>query len=249
MTRLSMHLPGFTSLVFLLYLLVVLPWIAIRGAGALRAAREGTALRPLPSRATIWAQTIVAQVLLLALAWYAGRGFGFRIFALPAVGVRDIAAALVALAAHFGLYAVSRVAYSDAERRRMFIYFLAPRTMRERLAWMITVLAASVAEETAYRGVGMSILWYSLGNPYVAAGICSVAFALAHWTQGWKSAVIIFVMALVMHGLVAFTGTLVLAMLVHAAYDFAAGYFIARDAASYDRQVASSARDAPAQSE
>jgi membrane protease YdiL (CAAX protease family) len=244
-----MHIPGFVSLVFLLYLLAVLPWIAIRGAGLLRAAREGRLLQPLPSRTTIWVQTIIAQVLLFALAWYTGRQFDFRIFALPAIGAREAAAALVALAAHFGLYAISRAVYSEAERRRMLIYFLAPRTLRERLAWTVTVLVASVAEEAAYRGVGMSILWYSLGNPYAAAGVCAVAFALAHWTQGWKSAAIIFVMALVMHGLVAFTGTLVLAMAVHAIYDFAAGYLVGREAADYDRQLTSPGLEAPTRSE
>ena len=234
-----MHIPGFASLVFLLYLLVVLPWIAIRGAGVLHAARDGPDAGPLPSRASIWIQTIIAQTLLFALAWYAGREFGFRVFALPAVGAREIVAALVALAAYVGLYVLSRVVYSDAERRRMLIYLFAPRTARERLGWIATVLVASVAEEAAYRGVGMSVLWYALGNPYAAAGICAVAFALAHWTQGWKSAAIIFVMALVMHGLVAFTGTLVLAMVVHAVYDFVAGYFIGREAVAYDREVIS----------
>ena len=112
----------------------------------------------------------------------------------------------------------------------MLVYFIAPRSPREWLLWTGTVLVASVAEEAAYRGVGMSILWYALGNPYAAVAICSAAFALAHWTQGWKSAAVIFVMALVMHALVAFTGTLILAMLVHGIYDLVAGYFIAKEA-------------------
>jgi membrane protease YdiL (CAAX protease family) len=100
------------------------------------------------------------------------------------------------------------------------------------------VLAASVAEEAAYRGVGMSILWYYLGNPWLAALLCAAAFSLGHSTQGWKSASVIFAMALAFHGLVALTGTLVLAMVVHAIYDFVAGDRIRRDTARYDREAA-----------
>ena len=244
-----MHIPGSMSLLFLGCLLVLMPWIAIRSAALLREGRSETAAVPLPPRESIWARTIVALGLLFVLAWYTGRGFGFQVFAVPALGLREIVAAVAALAICFGLRAASRAMHSEAERRGMVVYFLAPRTAREWLLWTAMVLVASVAEETAYRGVGMAVLWYSLGNPYAAAGVCAVAFALAHWTQGWKSAAVIFVIALVMHGLVAFTGTLVLAMVVHAVYDLVAGYLIAQEAAGYDREVTSLGPPATIQSE
>jgi membrane protease YdiL (CAAX protease family) len=98
-----------------------------------------------------------------------------------------------------------------------------------------TVLVAGVAEEMAYRGVTMTILWYALGNPWAAALVCAVAFALAHATQGWKSGVIIFVIGLLMHGLVAITGTLVPAMIVHVAYNLIAGGLIVREARRLDQ--------------
>lgn len=233
-----MHVPRSVSLVFLVYLLAVLPWIAIRSARLFRAARAGIAAPALPSRTSIWVRTIVAQAITLFLAWYTARVVGYRIFAVPTLGLREVAAAAVALAAYFGLRAVSRAIRSDQERRDMLVYFLAPRMTREWLASTGTVLVASVAEEAAYRGVGMAILANSLGNPYGAAVVCAVAFALAHWTQGWKSAAVIFLMALVMHGLVAFTATLVLAMLVHAVYDLTAGYLIAKEAARFDQEAA-----------
>jgi membrane protease YdiL (CAAX protease family) len=236
-----MQMPSPLSILFLAYLLVLLPWMAIRSATVVRAVREGTSTHQLPSREGIWLQTILTLAFLFALAWYTGRSFGFRIFALPPVGAREIAASLGALTAYFGLRVVARAVRSEEERRRMVVYFIAPRQPREWLLWGGTVVAASIAEEAAYRGVGMSILWFATGNPYFAATVCAVAFALAHWTQGWKSAAVIFAMALVMHGLVAFTGTLVLAMLVHGVYDFVAGYLIARQAAEYDREAASHA--------
>jgi membrane protease YdiL (CAAX protease family) len=92
------------------------------------------------------------------------------------------------------------------------------------------VLAASVAEEAAYRGVAMSILWYATGNPYLSAVLCSLAFAVAHAVQGWRSGLTIYLVALVMHGLVWFTSSLVPAMIVHALYDFIAGWAIRREA-------------------
>lgn len=232
-----MRLPGTASLIFLAWLLAFMPWLAFRSARRLRGVGDGAAAS-LPARETIWTGTIVIQGTLLVLAWMTGRGFDNHLFALTAIGPREILAALAALAAHFVLWSISRAVRSEDERRRLAVYRLAPRTARERVFWASAVLVGSVAEEAAYRGVGMSILWYSLGNPWLAALICATAFSLAHWIQGWKSAAVIFAMALVMHALVQFTGTLVPAMLVHAIYDFAAGTLIAREALRYEAEGA-----------
>lgn len=242
-----MQVPGSPSLLFLVYLLLFLPWAAFRGTqrlreareeGRLRATREEGSARASVPRRSIWAGTLLSQALLFGLAWFVGGGFGYRIFALPTLGARELLAAVAALVACFGVRALVRASRTEEERRRLLVYRLAPRTGGEWALWVATVLAASVAEEAAYRGVGMSILWYSLGSPWAAALICATAFSLAHWAQGGKSGVAIFAIALVMHALVAFTGTLVLAMVVHAAYDLVAGFLIAREAERYDREAA-----------
>jgi membrane protease YdiL (CAAX protease family) len=80
---------------------------------------------------------------------------------------------------------------------------------------------AGVSEEAAYRGVLTQVLWHELGNPWIAVFVAAIAFAIAHALQGWKSTLIIFVIACVMHALVWLTGTLVIAMVVHATYDLA----------------------------
>ena len=103
---------------------------------------------------------------------------------------------------------------------------IAPQAPRALSA--VTILAASVAEEAAYRGVGFFITWKLIGSPWLAALVCATAFAFAHWTQGWKNAVGTFAIALVLQGLVHMTGTLALAMAVHAAFDFVAFYSINR---------------------
>jgi hypothetical protein len=64
--------------------------------------------------------------------------------------------------------------------------------------------------------------------------VSALAFAVAHAAQGWKSGVTIFAIALAMHGHVAYTRTLVLAMLVHVAYDLVVGTSVARTAREYD---------------
>lgn len=231
-----MTIPGAPSLFFLFYLLLFLPWVSFRSARRLRAAREGAAARP--PRTAIWTGTLVSQTVLLTLAWLVGRGFGYEIFAVHPLQPRHLGAALLALAVCFAIRSVGRAIRSPEERRRMEVYAWAPRQPNEWMLWTAAVLIASVAEEAAYRGVGMSILWYATGNPWLAALICAAAFALAHSTQGWKSAALIFAIALVMHALVAFTGTLVLAMAVHAVYDLAAGYAISRTARLYEEQTA-----------
>jgi len=231
-----MHLPNTASLLFLFYLLLYLPWLARQSAARLRAMREAAA--PGPSRERIWLSALIGQALLLLLAVLAGRSFGYPFFALPALGAREIGAAVAALALYLGLRALSRAWRTEEERRRMMVYFLAPRTPRDWLLWTATVVAASIAEEVAYRGVGMWILEWSLGNAWIAALISAIAFALAHWTQGVKSGLVIFAMALVMQGLVQWTGTLLLAVIVHATYDFIAGVRISRDARRFDREAA-----------
>ena len=231
-----MHLPGLPSLFFLFVLLFLLPWSAYRSALRFRAARAvarddgGSATPAFPSRELIWINTLISLALIGGLAWWVGHGFGYPVFALPALGWREIGAAVLALAGGFGIRAVVRASRTEEERRGLAVYRMVPRTGREWALWTAAILAAGVAEEAAYRGVGMAILWYALGNPWLAALISASAFALAHWVQGWKSGLAVFAIGLVMQGLVAVTGTLVPAMIVHALYDYAAGILIARQA-------------------
>ena len=187
----------------------------------------------LPPREKIWLGTLFNLVVMLVFAWIVGRSFHYPFFELPRFGVREWLATLAALAACLVLRKITRAMRTEEERRSLIVYKIAPRTPREWTLWAITILVAGIGEEIAYRGVTMSILWHSLGNPWIAALICAIAFALAHATQGRKSVAVVFAIALVMQGLVAFTGTLVFAMLVHIVYDLIAGYLIAREAPRY----------------
>lgn len=229
-----MTLPGTPSIAFLLVLVVLLPWAAHRSSARLRAARADATGQSFPSRRRIWWGTLVMQAALLYLAWRVGSGFDFRIFAAPPIGIVAVALAGGALALCFVLRALARATRTEEERRALLVYRMAPRTASERALAVATVLVTAVAEEAAYRGVGFSILWYTTGSAWAAAAISALAFALAHRVQGWKSVGWILLIALVMQGLVALTGTLVPAMVVHALYDLGAGYLIATEARQMD---------------
>jgi hypothetical protein len=219
-------LPGTPSLAFLVVLFLLLPWVALRSGRRLRRAFEGVEGAPVPTGQHIWLSSLLLQVVLLYLAWRVGRGFEFRIFATPELGGRAFLYAGIALLACFGIRTLARGGLSADDRRKLMVSRLSPRTGRERTLQVATILAASVAEEAAYRGVAFEILWYATGNGWVAAVLSALAFALAHTVQGWRSTGWVFLIGLTMQGLVVATGTLVLAMLVHALYDLVASALI-----------------------
>ena len=221
------------GILLLACLLVVLPWLAWRSALRLRAARSGTEspdAPPLPSRSGIFIGTLILLSSLFFLAWLTGRTLGFDPFHVERLGIRDLLAGLAALAGALGLRWVSEAIRSDAERRNLPAFAFMPRSSTEWGLYLATAVTAGIAEETAYRGVGMALLTWSTGNAILSAVVLSVAFGLAHLTQEWKSVGIVIAMALMMHGLVTFTGTLVIAMVVHTVYDVIAGILGSRDA-------------------
>ncbi|MCA9064307.1 MAG: CPBP family intramembrane metalloprotease [Planctomycetaceae bacterium] len=120
-----------------------------------------------------------------------------------------------------------------SERRKLLVFALSPRTRRQWWLKSVIVLCACVAEESAYRGVAWQILSYSTGQHMWSAVICSAAFAFAHWVQGWISILMIYLLAVVMHGLVEYTNSLLPAMLVHGIFDFIAIALISKEASQY----------------
>lgn len=220
-----MMLPGLTGWLLLAYLLVILPWLAARTATKLQA-MQAAAKAPgavAPDRIRVYAGSLYMLVILYLLAWMAGGGNTRDFFWYPALGQREVWAGIAVLVLHFVLRYVNRRIHSEAERGKMAIDALLPRNRTEWAFFLVIAAVAGIAEETAYRGVGMFILTDLLGNPWIAAPILAVAFGLAHRVQGWKSVGVIVVMALLMHALVQFTGALVVAMAVHALYDIGAG--------------------------
>ena len=224
--------PALLGTILLAHLLVVLPLLVWRSTRQFREARAAApgpeAFLPVP-RAQVFVSTLFMLGILFLLAWLAGRDSSYDIFRIESIGAREILAGGAALLLSLVLRKVATSMHSDEERRRMVIRAMVPRSPLERWLYAVMAIAAGIAEEAAYRGVGMYLLSEALGNAWVAALILATAFALAHLIQEWKSLPFIFLMALGMHALVAVTGTLVVAMVVHAVFDLVAGVLAARE--------------------
>lgn len=232
-----MTVPGLPSLLLLAYVFVFLPFLVLRSAARIRAARAtADPAAVLPSRTSMWVGTLLMQCLALALALNAGRSFGYRPFALdPDAGTgHTLAVTSAALGVCFVLRGIADRLHDEGERRHMTVYLIAPRRAREWVLATVTVLVTAVSEEVVYRGVGTAIVAHAFGSLPVGVGLLALAFTVAHWTQGGKSMAVILAIALTMHALVIVTGSLVPAMIVHGVYDLVAGALIARKAREYD---------------
>ncbi|MES2123225.1 MAG: CPBP family intramembrane glutamic endopeptidase [Gemmatimonadota bacterium] len=204
------NIPGILTLAFFL---VLVPW------GSFKARNSVDRLMALPRpdlyRNIIGQQFLFAIVALIAVfAEHLDLSVG-RVDPL-AIGV----AALLVVVTVLLMRPRWKAAIAKQEPR---LALISPRTARERGWWIAVSVAAGVSEELVWRGVVASLLWWVTGEWIVAALVTSVAFGVSHAMQGWKSAAIIGVIALVMQVYVYWAGGLLLAMLMHAAYDIVAG--------------------------
>lgn len=132
-----------------------------------------------------------------------------------------------------GMYALAvrlmRPAWRRAvERRQPHLRYFMPRTREERGWWIAVSSLAGISEEITWRGVQPPLLAYLAGSPMAGVLLSAIAFGAAHAMQGFKSSAVIVLFALAFQLLVWTSGTLLLAMIVHAAYDVTAGFSYAR---------------------
>ncbi len=209
-----------TGIVFLLLVGLWLPYLAWKSAR-----RLGT--RPLPmSRPRFFVQIIATQVILFALAWFTARDNGIELWTLPRWPVRSWTAAVVLLALTLLTLRLRWKARPVPQRARL--YGMLPHDRRELVPYIGVCLAAGVGEEVVYRGVLTMLLMWPM-HSYVAGALVSAAvFGISHSIQGWRAALAIFIISLMVQALVAFSHSLMPGMFMHAAYDFAAGILIPR---------------------
>lgn len=135
---------------------------------------------------------------------------------------------LVTFAAGVVMYVVT-VAFMQrrwrraVEQKKRIVHLFTPETTAERAWWVGVSVLAGVTEEITWRGVQTVLLANLLGSYAAAALVSAALFGVAHWVQGWKSAAVIALFSLGFAGLVWLSGSLYVAMLVHAAYDVTAG--------------------------
>ncbi len=224
----AMILPGTPSLVFLFYVLLLLPWMAFRSSRRLK--QQPELLADGRVRRRVWKSTVLMLLLLLWMAAATGRGFGYDVFEVPEDVAGTVWKSLLSLAVSLLLMVGSSKLRTAEQRREMFVYRLVPGNGREWALKLLVAVTAGVAEEAVYRGVLLQILWYSLDSFTAAVAVSAVAFALAHRQQGLQSMLLIVLIALQMHWLVQSTGSLLGAMAAHTVYDIVAMFWIARQA-------------------
>jgi membrane protease YdiL (CAAX protease family) len=186
------------------------------------------ALDPAPTRMQLYAHALVAHAVLLGAAVGAARVERLSLFPSPTLRLRDGLAAAIALIAVLWIGELSWRFRSAAERDRLWVRRILPRTAAERRAWVLVSAGAAIAEEVAYRGVFVAIVSSLTGSLALAVIASAAAFALVHAPQGVAGVAYVFVIALIHQALVMATGTLVLAIVVHFAYDVLAGLWLAR---------------------
>lgn len=207
----------FASYYYVFFLGIFLPAVCVRSYYRLKAGA------PFPKKPLVHKQTIIMHGLMLFLAYFTWRsiGIGAFLFPRPAIGWKDGAAGLGTLVVFVAVMYPQWKSKSIEKRERT--YRLMPTSSSEMGWWCSVSLSAGIIEEIVYRGVLFSILYYWLDNWWAATLLCAASFALGHAIQGLRSTLIIFCMSIVFQGLVRFTGSLYVAMAVHAIYDMIAG--------------------------
>ena len=218
---------SFLSFIFLVVLFVLVPRAALRSARQFRGAQsEGKR----PNRMRIVLSTMFALAVVGVIAVMNALAMGRNLFSTANVGLRDVGIGVTAFAVLLTAIPISRAMRGPDEERRRLTFNIAPRTLGDWTMYAVLAVLAGISEEAAYRGVAVWILTPIFGSIVPAIILTAISFAVAHAVQGGKTMLVVFGIALMFHALVWLTNTLVIAMVVHSAYDIVAGYAAAQRA-------------------
>ena len=177
---------------------------------------------PLPSRIKQFRAGCVMLILFAALSLVTAAAESMDVLGLEVQ--RPMLSLLAAAALLAGAIAVMRPRWRRAVlERRPVVHFFMPQTSAERGWWVAVSVLAGVSEEITWRAVQTTLFAILTGSLLAGALLSAVTFGAAHAVQGWRSAGAIIAFALAFQALVWLSGTLIVAMVVHAAYDLVAG--------------------------
>jgi membrane protease YdiL (CAAX protease family) len=219
---------GLAGWAFLAFAAVLLPIGAALFAAVERRREDVAANVHAAPRLQLYTEALFTHAILLGVAFAAARAEGVVLVPRRSIEPRDILAAAVALLLVVALGELSWRSRSVAERERLWVRRILPHTRSERRAWILVSAGAAIAEEIAYRSVFVALVGAATGSLLIAVIASAIAFAVVHAPQGLAGIGYVFVIALVHQALVLVTGTLVLAIAVHFAYDVLAGLWLAK---------------------
>lgn len=213
--------PGLATWAFVVFVALLLPIAAFRQHYALK---DGSL--PAPARSLLYASAFATHAaLLLGVTLCVWRD---RLWLFPSFSVSrwNVIASAIALGVGLLLLIERFRVTDDVARKRTAM--IAPRSPRELAAFCGIAVSAGFAEQLAYRGVLFSFFYWYTGTLLLAALLAAIPFGLVHLFQGWRSALIVTVIALRDQLLVALTGTLVFAIAIHIIHDIIAGLVLMR---------------------
>jgi membrane protease YdiL (CAAX protease family) len=177
--------------------------------------------KPLPPKSRRYRSMIVFQWLLLLITVAGARESGE-----PLLGGRfpgPLAWLIAAAYLTFFTFRLRRVWVKLSPERRDQSRVLLPDHPSLMRKWVVISALAGVTEECAYRGLTFRILTANHGSVPLALFLCIVCFGVAHMSQGWRGFVATSLVAAIMHAAVFITGSLYLAIVIHAVYDLIVG--------------------------
>lgn len=209
--------------IYILFLAVFLPYAAWKGSKRFHSDKGDI------TRQDVFKSAILTQVILGGLAIAVAYVEHVELFPPPSFEWKDLWLAIAFLVPTLATIPIRWNWRSPEDKARTARRM--PATAADLSWWSGVSLCAGFFEEIAYRGVLFALFFWLLGGFWPATLVCSVAFALAHWVQGWRSMGVIFVFAIANHLVVLATGDLYTMMAIHFVYDLLAGIifmFLAR---------------------
>jgi membrane protease YdiL (CAAX protease family) len=206
--------------IFLLCIFLMMPALGVRSYLWIKSGK------PVPPKTHRYGTAIGLLVVLFWLAWMVALTEELTLFHSSGVQAEYWEVGLIFTAV---LLLRTRTGWARIpQERKNTIRLLLPENPRELAYWVVISLLAGIAEETAYRGVAFQLLCAMTHSPVLAMLLCVIAFAAAHMAQGLKAAVAVGVIGALLHALVIWSGTLYVAMVVHAIYDLLLGVLVMR---------------------
>lgn len=218
---------GSAGWAFLALAALLLPLAVGLFAVAERRRRDAAADVPTP-RIHLYVQTLFTHAVLFGAAFAAARAESVVLVPRRAIELHDVVAGALTLLAVAAIGELSWRSRSPAERERLWVRRILPHTRSERRTWVLVSAGAAIAEEVAYRGVFVALATAATGSVPIAVIASAIAFAVVHAPQGPSGIGYVFSIALLHQALVLATGTLVVAIVVHFAYDVLAGLWLAK---------------------
>jgi membrane protease YdiL (CAAX protease family) len=209
----TIQLNGFAWF-FLVVLMVLVPFSAWRSQSRLHRAPTT------PSRRRIYAAGLYTQATFAISSALIVVEVHLRLFPAYSARVSDLVWGLTLLT--LGLLPLWRDGSTDGVARRRTL-LMAPRSMGDHVAFYALCVVTAFTEELTFRGALFSLLASLSHGWWASALLAALPFAAVHSFQGWRSASLTFLYALRDQVLVGLTGTLVVAMVVHALHDVIAG--------------------------